>query len=63
LRFNPPQSLAVEQVGVDASGRLGKFRLRAELERAEEAEAGHGFASHALGEGSLAFRIDARVEG
>jgi hypothetical protein len=40
--FAPRQSFRIEQIGVDAHRRLGKFGLVAELEPARETEVGGG---------------------
>ena len=55
-RLAPPQSFRIDNIGVDAHGRLGKFGLHAELERAGAAKTECGLATHALGEGTLGTR-------
>src|SRR5439155_27028688 len=61
-RLAPPQLLGIDNIGIDAHGRLEKFGLRAEVERAGSAEAECRLAAHALGEGTLALGVSARVE-
>ena len=62
LRFVPPESPSIEEIGVNAHRRLGKFALRAKVEPAWEAKARGGPVTQTPGKGLLAFRIAARVE-